>query len=129
MSLPCRLYLLKKNIQFKPDMSKDIDENIDVFTKLLQDVKSTRNKNIDDYYVVVLLNVIPHSYNDLKAIIEYGHDSITLDIVVNAFKSKERELKHCNVGKSNEMVCMLGVELIIKIKSMIITRIVNQVVR
>lgn len=110
-------------------MSKDIDENIDVFTKLLQDVKSTRNKNIDDYYVVVLLNVIPHSYNDLKAIIEYGHDSFTLDIVVNALKSKERELKHCNVGKSNEMVCMLGVELIIKIKSMIITRIVNQVVR
>lgn len=87
-------------------MTEDIDENIDVLTKLIQDIKSTDDKHIDEYFVivVVLLNVIPQSCNDLKDAIEYGHDSITIDIVGNALRSKERELKYYNNCKNNEKV-------------------------
>ncbi|KAL0342711.1 UNVERIFIED_CONTAM: Retrovirus-related Pol polyprotein from transposon TNT 1-94 [Sesamum calycinum] len=52
-------------------MSKNIEENIDEFTKLVQDIKLTGDKNIDDYTPIVLLNAIPDVYSDVKAAIKY----------------------------------------------------------
>ncbi|KAL2231207.1 UNVERIFIED_CONTAM: hypothetical protein Sindi_1715100, partial [Sesamum indicum] len=71
----------------------NIDENLDDFTKLVQDIKLTGDKNIDEYSPIVLLNAIPDTYSDVKAAIKYGRDSVNLDIVVNGLKSKEIDLK------------------------------------
>lgn len=49
--------------QFKLDLNKDIDENLDLFTKLVKDIKLI---TIDEYSPVVLLNYIPDSYFDVK---------------------------------------------------------------
>ncbi|KAL0361589.1 UNVERIFIED_CONTAM: hypothetical protein Sradi_3843400, partial [Sesamum radiatum] len=71
-SLPSKLFLLEKFFRYKLDASKTIDDNIDDFTKLIQDIKLTGDKNIDDYSPIVLLNAIPETYGDVKSAIK-GH--------------------------------------------------------
>ena len=100
-SLTGKLFLLEKFFRFKLDLNKDIDWNLDVFTKLIQDIKLTGDKYIDNYTPVVLLNAIPDSYNDVKSAIKYGRDTITLDIVVNGLKSKELDLRQNGGGSSS----------------------------
>ncbi|KAL2237807.1 UNVERIFIED_CONTAM: hypothetical protein Sindi_0972400 [Sesamum indicum] len=92
-SLPSKLFLLEKFFRYKLDLSKNIDENLDDFTKLIQDIKLTGDKNIDEYSPIVLLNAIPESYSDVKAAIKYGRDSVNIETVVNGLKSKEMDLK------------------------------------
>ncbi|KAK4392785.1 Retrovirus-related Pol polyprotein from transposon TNT 1-94, partial [Sesamum angolense] len=98
-SLPSKLFLLEKFFRYKLDMSKNIDENIDEFTKLIQDIKLTGDKNIDDYSPIVLLNAIPETYGDVKAAIKYGRDNVQLETVVSGLKSKEIDLK---ISKSSQ---------------------------
>ncbi|KAL0350651.1 UNVERIFIED_CONTAM: hypothetical protein Sradi_4214300 [Sesamum radiatum] len=42
-SLPSKLFLLEKFFRYK-DLSKNIDENVDEFTKLVQDIKLTGDR-------------------------------------------------------------------------------------
>ncbi|KAK4385413.1 Retrovirus-related Pol polyprotein from transposon TNT 1-94 [Sesamum angolense] len=98
-SLPSKLFLLEKFFRYKLDMSKNIDENIDEFTKLIQDIKLTGDKNIDDYSPIVLLNAIPETYGDVKAAIKYGRDNVQLETVISGLKSKEIDLK---ISKSSQ---------------------------
>ncbi|KAL0442085.1 UNVERIFIED_CONTAM: hypothetical protein Sradi_0147400 [Sesamum radiatum] len=92
-SLPSKLFLLEKFFRYKLYLSKNINENIDDFTKLIQDIKLTGDKNINDYSLIVRLNVIPETYGDVKAAIKYGRDSVNLETVVSGLKSKEMDLK------------------------------------
>ena len=78
---------------FKLDLSKDIEDNIDIFQKLVQDIKRSGDKTIDEYTSIALMNDIPDSYNDVKAAIKYGRDSAPLDLIISSLKSKEIELK------------------------------------
>ncbi|KAL2253784.1 UNVERIFIED_CONTAM: Retrovirus-related Pol polyprotein from transposon TNT 1-94 [Sesamum indicum] len=93
ISLPNKLFLLEKFFRYKLDLSKNIDENLDDFTKLIQDIKLTGDKYINEYSPIVLLNAIPESYSDVKAAIKYERDSVNLETVVNGLKSKELDLK------------------------------------
>lgn len=92
-SLLSKLFLLEKFFRYKLDLCKNIDENLDDFTKLVQDIKLTGDKNIDEYSPIVLLNAIPDTYSDVKAAIKYGRDSVNLDTIVNGLKNKEIDLK------------------------------------
>ncbi|KAL0286870.1 UNVERIFIED_CONTAM: Retrovirus-related Pol polyprotein from transposon TNT 1-94 [Sesamum angustifolium] len=110
-SLPSKLFLLEKFFRYKLDMSKNIDENIDEFTKLVQDIKLTGDKNIDDYTPIVLLNAIPDVYSDVKAAIKYGRDNVCLDTVINGLKSKEMDIKtNKTSSQSNNEVNMHKVQ-------------------
>ncbi|KAL0430215.1 UNVERIFIED_CONTAM: hypothetical protein Sradi_0647500 [Sesamum radiatum] len=106
-SLPTKLFLLEKFFKYKLDLSKNIDENIDEFTKLIQDIKLTGDKSIDDYSPIVLLNVIPDTYNDVKSAIKYGRDSVNLETVINGLKSKEIDLKTNKPSQSSNEVNMV----------------------
>ncbi|KAL0434787.1 UNVERIFIED_CONTAM: hypothetical protein Sradi_0186600 [Sesamum radiatum] len=103
-SLPSKLFLLEKFFRYKLDLSKNIDDNIDEFTKLVQDIKLTGDKNIDDYTPIVLLNAIPETYSDVKAAIKYGRDNVSLDTVINGLKSKEMDIKTNKTNQSSSEV-------------------------
>ncbi|KAL0313432.1 UNVERIFIED_CONTAM: Retrovirus-related Pol polyprotein from transposon TNT 1-94 [Sesamum radiatum] len=103
-SLPSKLFLLEKFFRYKLDLSKNIEENIDDFTKLIQDIKLTGDKNIDGYTPIVLLNAIPDAYSYVKAAIQYGRDNVNLDTVINGLKSKEMDLKTNKSSQSNNEV-------------------------
>lgn len=94
ISLPSKVFLLEKFFKFRLVMSKDIEENLDAFNKLIDDIKLCGDKKIDEYAPIVLLNVIPDSFCDVKFVIKYGRYSITFDIFVNSLKSKEIDIKH-----------------------------------
>ncbi|KAL0329437.1 UNVERIFIED_CONTAM: putative mitochondrial protein [Sesamum radiatum] len=100
-SLPSKLFLLEKFFRYKLDMSENIEENIDEFTKLVQDIKLTGDKNIDDYTPIVLLNAIHEVYSDVKAAIKYGRDNVSLDTVINGLKSKEMDIKTNKTSQSH----------------------------
>ncbi|KAL0437658.1 UNVERIFIED_CONTAM: hypothetical protein Sradi_0473700 [Sesamum radiatum] len=68
-SLPTKLFLLENFFKYKLDLSKNIDDNIDEFTKLIQDIKLTGDQSIDEYSPIVLLNTIPDTYSDVKSAI------------------------------------------------------------
>ncbi|KAL0404019.1 UNVERIFIED_CONTAM: Retrovirus-related Pol polyprotein from transposon TNT 1-94 [Sesamum radiatum] len=106
-SLPTKLFLLEKFFKYKLDLSKNIDENIDEFTKLIQDIKLTGDNSIDDYSPIVLLNAIPDTYNDVKSAIKYGRDSVNLETVINSLKSKEIDLKMNKPSQSSNEVNMV----------------------
>ncbi|KAL0427258.1 UNVERIFIED_CONTAM: hypothetical protein Slati_2900600 [Sesamum latifolium] len=103
-SLPSKLFLLEKIFRYKLDLSKNIEEKIDEFTKLVQDIKLTGDKNIDDYTPIVLLNAIPETYSDVKAAIKYGRDNVSLDTVINGLKSKEMYIKTNKTNQPNSEV-------------------------
>ncbi|KAH6773067.1 transmembrane protein [Perilla frutescens var. frutescens] len=71
-----------------------------VLRKLVQDIKMSGDRHIDDYTAIALLNAIPETYNDVKSAIKYGMDDITFDTFVNRLKSKEMELKHDRDAKT-----------------------------
>ncbi|KAL0411600.1 UNVERIFIED_CONTAM: hypothetical protein Slati_3749700 [Sesamum latifolium] len=106
-SLPTKLFLLEYFFKYKLDLSKNIDDNIDEFTKLIQDIKLTSDKSIDEYSPIVLLNAIPDTYGDVKSAIKYGRDSVNLEIVINGLKSKEIDLKTNKSSQSNNEVNMV----------------------
>ena len=92
-STPNKLFLLESFFSFKLDPSKDIDDNLDVFNKLVQDINNTGETLSDQYKAIILLNAIPDMYKDVKNAIMYGRDTLTPDIVVESLKIKEKEIK------------------------------------
>lgn len=100
-SLSSKMFLLEIFFRFKLDLPIDINENLDTFSKLLKDIKFTRDKYIEDYSPFVLLNVILYSYVEARSAIKYDRDNIDVDIVKNALKSKELDVKY-GVGVKSE---------------------------
>ncbi|KAL2480562.1 Uncharacterized protein Adt_33528 [Abeliophyllum distichum] len=89
-SLPNKLFLLEKIFSFKIDPLKDLDENFDIFNKLIRDVKNCGDKGIDEYKAIILLNSIPDAYKDVKSAIKYGRDDLTSpSVALNGKTPKE----------------------------------------
>ena len=61
--------MLENIFRYKLDLSENIDENLDDFTKLIHDIKLTGDKNIDEYSPIVLLNAIPETYSHVKLLL------------------------------------------------------------
>lgn len=92
-SLPNKIYLKEKFFGYRMDSSKTLDENLDDFNRICLELASTGEKMSDENQVVILLNSLPESYKEIKAAIKYGRDSLTLDTVLSALRSKELEMK------------------------------------
>ncbi|KAL2533326.1 Integrase catalytic domain-containing protein [Abeliophyllum distichum] len=85
---------LSDSVLEKIDPSKDLDENFDIFNKLIQDIKNCGDKGIDEYKAIILLNSIPEAYKDVKSAIKYGRDDLTVDMIINALRNNG--LEFCN---------------------------------
>ncbi|KAL2493081.1 Integrase catalytic domain-containing protein [Abeliophyllum distichum] len=78
------------------DSSLDLDENLNRFTKLSQDLANCDEKLSQDQLAVVLLNSISDRHKDLKNALEYGRDNLTTDIIISALKNRDLEIKSEN---------------------------------
>ncbi|KAL0342024.1 UNVERIFIED_CONTAM: Retrovirus-related Pol polyprotein from transposon TNT 1-94 [Sesamum calycinum] len=103
-SLPSKLFLLEKFFRYKLDMSKNIDENIDEFTKLVQDIKLIGDKTLMIIPIVLLMLLM---FTVVKAAIKYGRDNVCLDTVINGLKSKEMDIKTNKTSQPNNEVNMV----------------------
>ena len=92
-TLPNGIHLQHKLYTFKMIESKSIDENIDDFLKLVSGLSSVNVSVSEEVQAILLLSSLPAQYNQLKETLKYGRDTLTLEDVTNAAKSKEIELK------------------------------------
>lgn len=86
-------FLLEQVFSYKMDHFKDLDSNLNIFNRLLLNLTNYKVNFSDEHSVVVLLNSLHDTYREVKSAIKYGRDELTINIVVNAFRSKDGELK------------------------------------
>lgn len=55
-----------------------------------------RHKSI---WVIILLNAIPRKYKEVKNVIKYGRETLTLEIIIHSLKSNKIELKSFGLNK------------------------------
>ena len=94
-TLPNRIYLKQQFASFKMEEGKSIEENMDVFLKMIGDLASL-NINVDDEdQAIQLLTSLPPQYEALVHTLKYGtgKDTLTVREVTTSAYAKEIELK------------------------------------
>ncbi|KAL2526103.1 Uncharacterized protein Adt_11157 [Abeliophyllum distichum] len=108
-STPNKIYLLENFFSFKIDPSMDLDDNLDIFNKLVQDITNCGEMVPEINKAIILLNIIFDSFKEVKNAIKYGRETLTPDIVIDSLKSKERELRfEKNERKNGEIYFVRG---------------------
>ena len=78
---------------------KSIDEQLDIFNKLILDLENIDVTIDDEDQALLLLSSLPKSYSNFKDTLLYRKESLTLDEVQAALNSKE--LNHRSEDKGN----------------------------
>ena len=68
---------------------RDLQAHIDDFNKLVMDLEKTGVEYEDKDKALVLLYSLPMSYETLVDILQHGRDTISLEDIVSALKTKE----------------------------------------
>ena len=68
---------------------KSIDEQLDLFNKLILDLENIDVTIEDEDQALLLLSSLPKSYTNFKDTLLYGRESLTLDEVQAALNSKD----------------------------------------
>lgn len=63
---------------FKIDHLEELDDNLDVFNKLVQNITNCCENVFDEYKTIILLNAIPDVYEEVKNVIKYERETLTL---------------------------------------------------
>ncbi|CAA2988653.1 Hypothetical predicted protein, partial [Olea europaea subsp. europaea] len=84
-----KLYLIERFFNFEMDLLKDLDDNLNVFKKLVQDIVNCDETVSENYKAIILLNSILDSYKKVKNVIKYGRDTLTPGILIHSLRSKE----------------------------------------
>jgi len=92
-SLPNRIYLHLKFYTYKMTDSKSIDGNVDDFLKLVTDLNNIGVNVTKEVQAILLLSSLSNMYDQLKETLKYGRDTLSLNEVIEAAKSNERESK------------------------------------
>lgn len=112
-SLPNRIYLKQMFASYKMEEGKSIEENIDMFLKLITDLVSLEISISYKDQAIQVLSGLPSQYEPLVHTLKYGmgKDMLTLHEVVTSAYAKEVELKQkgllgrsrsCNEGLNFE---------------------------
>lgn len=93
------LFLLESSFNFKIDSSKDLDDNLNIFNKFVQDT-TNKGESVKLYKAIILLNAIPNAYKNVKNIIMHGSDILTPEIILDSLRRKDIELRAKNQVRS-----------------------------
>lgn len=93
-SLPNRIYLKQRFASYKMDEHKSIEQNLDGFLKLVNDVESLNIKISDEDQAIQILTGLPPKFEPLVHTLKYGSgkDTLTVHEVVTSAYAKETEL-------------------------------------
>ncbi|CAM8903535.1 unnamed protein product [Rhodiola kirilowii] len=75
------------------DVSMSLQENLDIFLKLTQDLKKCEDEIKEEHLCVILLNSIPSQFDTLRDVIMYGNEEVTVSKIIGAITSKNDSLK------------------------------------
>lgn len=91
-SLPNRVYLQRMFYLFKMNESKNINENVDDFLKIVAELGSLEIVVKEEVQAIRILNSLPLIYDQLKHTLKYGNKTLSVQDVVSSAKSLEREM-------------------------------------
>lgn len=103
-SLTNKLYLKERFFGYKMDVNKDLEQNLDEYNKITLDLNNIGETVSDENKAIILLNSLPESYNEVKSAIRCGRDSLTMDIVLNALRSRELEMRKMKSKESEALI-------------------------
>ena len=75
------------------DSTKSLEDNLDDFKRITVSLANIDEKINDENQAIIILNSLPESYKDLKSAIKYGRESLSLDDVLGALRSRDLEIK------------------------------------
>ena len=101
---PNLVYLKGMLFNFKMNMSKSMDENIDEFTKLTLLLRGTDYALGDTSEAMILLNSLRDDFNVVKHALQYTGIVPTLDLVISRIKARELELNTSKKSTNNLFV-------------------------
>ncbi|RZB80703.1 Retrovirus-related Pol polyprotein from transposon TNT 1-94 [Glycine soja] len=108
-SLFNRLYLKQSLYLFKMHEDRSVVEQLDLFNKLILDLKNIDVTIDDKDQALLLLCSLPKSYSHFKETLLFGRDSVSLDEVQAALNSKElNERKEKKSSTSGEGLTARG---------------------
>ena len=87
-SLMNRIYLKVKLFGFKMQEDKNLDENLDEFNKLVITQENIGEKINNENQTIILLNLLPSTYSQLRNTIKYGRDTLSFDDLEPTIESK-----------------------------------------
>ncbi|WZZ59084.1 hypothetical protein YC2023_059191 [Brassica napus] len=102
-SLPNRIYLKQRFASFKMEEHKSIEENLDGFPKLVDDLASLNINVRDEDQAIQVLSSLPRQFDSLVHTLKYGNrkETLTLNEVTSFVYAKEVELKEKGlIGKA-----------------------------
>ena len=93
--LPNRFYLKQQFYSYKMDEDKNLEKNLDVFTKLVPDFASLDVELSEEDQAVILLNSLPRRFEPLVHTLKYGRDQDTISMkdITRAAYSIELDMK------------------------------------
>ena len=71
----------------------NLEENLDEFKKTTISLANNDEKIFDENQAIIILNSLPNTYKDLQEAIKYGRESLSLDDVLGALRSRDLEIK------------------------------------
>lgn len=92
--------MVERFFSFKKNHSNDLNDNLNIFNKLVQAIINCDKKVSETYKSIILLNFMPDSHREVKNAIKYGKDTLTPEIVIYSLKSNEIEI---NAEKEDKM--------------------------
>lgn len=105
-SLTNKILLKERFFGYRMESSKTVEENLNEFNKICLDLTNSGEKIESENQPIILLNSLPEIYKEIKNAIKYGRDSLTLDTVIDALRSKNLELK--SEKRENEALSIGG---------------------
>ncbi|CAM8943799.1 unnamed protein product [Rhodiola kirilowii] len=92
-SLPNRIFLLKKLFTFKMELSLSIQENLDIFLRINQDLERCEDAIKEEHQAVILLSSLPHQFDGLIDVIQFGREDLTLAKITGFITLKNESLR------------------------------------
>src|SRR3954470_16560882 len=88
-SLTNQLYLKKWLYNLRMDEGTPVKQHLDVFNSIIMDLRNIDIKDESEDQALIVLSSLPASYETFVDTLLYGKNTISLDDVSNALKSKE----------------------------------------
>jgi len=92
-SLSNKIYLKEQLFGFKMNPIKSLEENLDDFKVIIIALANIDEKISYENQVILLLNPLLKSHKDLKTVIKYGRQTLTLEYVLIVLRSRDFEIK------------------------------------
>ena len=100
-NLSNKIYLKEQLFGFKMDPVKSLEENLDDFNIITIGLANIDERISDENQAIILLNSLPDSYKDMKTAIKYGRESLSLEDIFGALRSRDLENKNDNKATSS----------------------------